>query len=740
MVDVPNIPRAIEQAYQDLRRHKLVSKVSAVQSTAPGIWKIEIEILLALPSRTATAGITATGIKSTEVLQMVFTAKYPQCAPELFLRIDFPENTAHINPWKSSDGRLSPCIYEGHLENLLLSGHGISAVVDQAYTWFTNAANGTLIDPGQGWEPVRRETQYGLVTYDEEELRSFIIDNSAGAFFTCHYLPTVERFKFSGYFLENARWRSLDDVNFAEFDPRIQAGSSVKKCFGLLLWGGKKAISSNYKPDTAKKLSDLEAFAKEYGFQDKFTAKISDLIKASRSKLQGVELITVLLVLAVRRPFNLNSSSSSIELLNYSCELKISGDVGAQESAVSPLSHRHMNSANLFRQLSGTKLIAEKIHILGCGSVGSKIAMHLARSGIGEMTLIDTADFSPHNNARHALFDPSLIARKKVFLLQEALEKMKVSSRPLVKDIIYDEAMYSTALDKDDQIILIDCTANLAVRSALAHRSIAQNVRILTCGLYNNGTLGYCMIEGQKRSSRIDDLYVSLLSKSLEDDSVAEALSDTTITRQPVGQGCNSFTMQMSDSTLSIHTALMTEFIRKKLENGMPMEGVIFLSKFDRNTLAVQSEEINVAQTTTLSAGQWSIRILPSVVLSMSEIAKQYSPKEFGGVVLGRLNFAERVIHVTNLLDAPPDSSNSETEFILGTDGLEKRLEDTSMRSNNLIAYLGTWHSHPVGGEASVRDHKTLNRIQTLRGGLPTVCLVWTPEGVLPLTNLENWQ
>lgn len=740
MVDVPNIPRAIEQAHHDLRRHKLVSNVSAIESPTLGKWIIEIEIRLELPSRALAAGVTSTGVKSIETLQMVFTAKYPQDAPELFLRIDFPENTAHINPWKSNDGRLSPCIYEGHLENLLLSGHGISAIVDQAYTWFTKAANGTLIDPKQGWEPVRRETQYGLVVHDEEVLRSFITDTSAGAFFTCHYLPTVEGFKFSGYFFENARWRSLDNVNFADFDPRVPTESSVKRCFGLLLWGDKKEISSNYKPDTAKQLSDLEASASEYGFQGKLKAKISDLTKIARLKLQGVEFITVLLVLAVRRPFSLNGSSSSIELLNYSCELKISSDAEPSESSVFPLSHRHMIAPSLLRQLSGSNPISQKIHILGCGSVGSKIALHMARSGVDEMTLIDTADFSPHNNARHALVDPSLIARKKVVLLQKALDKMKINSTPLIKDIVHDEAMYSTIADQDNQIVLIDCTANLAVRSALAHRSIAQNVRVLACGLYNNGTLGYCMIEGEKRSSRIDDLYVSLIAKSLEDDSVSEALNNTTIARQPVGQGCNSFTMQMSDSTLSIHTALMTEFIRKKLENGRLEEGAIFITKFDRNTLAVQSEEINVGRITTLTAGQWSIRILPSVVSSMSEIAKQYSPKEFGGVVLGRVNFAERTIHVTTLMDAPPDSSSSENEFILGTDGLEKRLEDASMRSNDLIAYLGTWHSHPVGGEASARDHKTLKRIQTLRDGLPTVCLVWTPGEILPLTNLENWQ
>ena len=40
-----------------------------------------------------------------------------------------------------------------------------------------------------------------------------------------------------------------------------------------------------------------------------------------------------------------------------------------------------------------------------CGSLGSKIAMHLGRAGFGAMTFVDNESMSPHNAARHALIE-----------------------------------------------------------------------------------------------------------------------------------------------------------------------------------------------------------------------------------------------------------------------------------------------------------------------------------------------
>ena len=59
--------------------------------------------------------------------------------------------------------------------------------------------------------------------------------------------------------------------------------------------------------------------------------------------------------------------------------------------------------------------------ISGCGSVGSLVAVQLARSGIGNMVLCDPDCLEIHNICRHQL-DISAIGRRKVDAVAEKIK------------------------------------------------------------------------------------------------------------------------------------------------------------------------------------------------------------------------------------------------------------------------------------------------------------------------------
>ncbi|WP_299773954.1 ThiF family adenylyltransferase [uncultured Pseudoteredinibacter sp.] len=65
---------------------------------------------------------------------------------------------------------------------------------------------------------------------------------------------------------------------------------------------------------------------------------------------------------------------------------------------------------------ANTDLSDKKVLLFGCGSVGSYIAMNLAKSGVGEIHLVDTDILTPENIHRHALgasfIDPAQHALK----------------------------------------------------------------------------------------------------------------------------------------------------------------------------------------------------------------------------------------------------------------------------------------------------------------------------------------
>ncbi len=73
--------------------------------------------------------------------------------------------------------------------------------------------------------------------------------------------------------------------------------------------------------------------------------------------------------------------------------------------------------------------LRDRVHIIGCGSVGSTIAENLARSGVAKMTLWDFDIVEPHNLANQ-MFRQKDIKKPKV----EALLDMLCDINPDIKD------------------------------------------------------------------------------------------------------------------------------------------------------------------------------------------------------------------------------------------------------------------------------------------------------------------
>lgn len=113
----------------------------------------------------------------------------------------------------------------------------------------------------------------------------------------------------------------------------------------------------------------------------------------------------------------------------------------------------------------------------------------------------------------------------------------------------------------------------------------------------------------------------------------------------------------------------------------------------------------------------------------MAEDANHFKPLETGGVLLGHVDEFSKIISISALADAPPDSTRSKTEFKLGTQGLEAALNTARENSIGYLRYVETWHRHPMGGQHSGTDKKTLALLALFAAGAPMVSLVWTPKG-----------
>jgi hypothetical protein len=94
-----------------------------------------------------------------------------------------------------------------------------------------------------------------------------------------------------------------------------------------------------------------------------------------------------------------------------------------KNSPVIPLTMRRHSDIYMRERGGAPKNLKNKhIAVIGCGSVGSFVADTLASSGIGQLTLIDSDDYSEDNVFRH-LLDPFFIDYKKVFGLKIEFER-----------------------------------------------------------------------------------------------------------------------------------------------------------------------------------------------------------------------------------------------------------------------------------------------------------------------------
>src|ERR1700719_423092 len=147
--------------------------------------QVGVAIRLGLPNAWMADGHSPNGIRSIEPVTFLFPASFPLKAPTLRLRADFDRSLAHVRPGEPGD-RPEPCVFEGNLTELL-QHQGVAGIINQVVVWLENAALERLINPGQGWEPVRRDGLRDFIIADAAVLRGLVSRKAGYAVFGLEY-------------------------------------------------------------------------------------------------------------------------------------------------------------------------------------------------------------------------------------------------------------------------------------------------------------------------------------------------------------------------------------------------------------------------------------------------------------------------------------------------------------------------------------------------------------------------
>ena len=503
---------------------------------------LELTVNTHLPQDFKKEGVSSRGVKAIEPVRLEFRDQYPFLAPRVVLRDDFPRSFPHINP--SSEDVL-PCIYEGNLTELLQQQSGLEMVIFQLVSWLRKAAADDLMDLSQGWEWMRNDNCKGILKGNFRLLRENVLDKSFKGVFRARVLPCTKEFFRASLSYEKWAWD--------------QGDGDLLPCFVYV--APQEKVISYYHPNKVTNVEKLKEFFVTHVGVNTFDEAMSEV-----AKQKGVGRFIAIAV--VRRPVSLINTNTNLEVLPFLINVKRTGKKHVSlQSSVLLLGTSELCSPALMRQVSSHQSeFPGRIIQLGCGSLGSKLSLHLLRNGLSRICFVDTDVLSSHNMARHALTwgingwlkSFAMASTAKLFGVEEFVDK-------------YDYIEASTAASAID--LIVDSTASLAVRNRLTLDNV--KARVVHTALYGKmeHQCGICFIEGADRNPRVDDICFHFMRANVLDDIGAVDYTAKNLERCTYGQGCSSLTMKVDDATISLLAAGMAHRVQKCIDSGFPDTG-----------------------------------------------------------------------------------------------------------------------------------------------------------------------
>ncbi|MFL9856818.1 Mov34/MPN/PAD-1 family protein [Paraburkholderia madseniana] len=723
-----------------LEAHPAVESVK-VEETLRGGANVYAIFLVALPSRWAAAGESPNGVRAREEVLVEFPPRFPEEAPRFTLREDFPDTLPHIYLHKRGS-RVPPCITFGDRRDVMHSD-GIYRFVDQMSDWLDKAALDQLASNDKGWEPSRREVGFNYIEMDPAD------------HFTKSPFGGWRMFMCMASWSKDGRWSLARDPQFkAPVGNRLFMFEWVKTlspdekavfgraplvfCWPQVTSGGQPAIHERYKADTVTTFAELADQAAEWGCRvalDDFVSNFNCLLEASNHKADAL----IYFAFPVRRPMHIIGTQSEFEMVAYKMQLTLPTKLSLKDTtAVSAVSFTSPVSSKLLRRTSALQEPSRELQLTfaGCGSLGSKVAMHVARAGGRASLLIDEKLVVAHNVARHALLPQDVDRLQgKAERLAEIMASFNVK-RPKfvaadVRGLDFAGAKYRDVF-RGERSLVVNTTGSPAVRDFLAKAKF--EARVLEGALVHHGNAAFMTMEGRDRNpSSIDLLY-----HSYERLRALGFLRDSGVTAAnilEIGIGCHSVTIPMSDARVSLVAAGIGQRLLQYDEAGLPDAGVSAVASVgnDGMSIAWSYDEVGPTHVAQVYDGQtWTVRVLDRAHKKILADVAQHPTVETGGIIVGSVSALTREIFITDVLPAPTDSTQTPTRFVLGVEGRVETIRAYEVLGGHTLWCLGTWHSHLAVSGPSQMDRDTA---QSLDGQLrhAAVLLIRHPEGYAAL-------
>jgi len=740
---VSGLRQAVERAVRTFGKHPecLECSIEAIDDNGASV---ALTLNVEMPLAWRAIGRSPNGVKCQETVNVKFGKDYPWSAPRFYLREDFDRSLPHIQPG-SRHKPPEPCLIDGSLDEYFFEV-GLLALVEQLREWLCRAAKGALINASQGWEPILRNSLFADLVADPGFLRSLVKRGGGVAVLRTDFFrigPTGSTLGSDAHVIAHILKEQVA-LNLSVRPPLFATDWTDHKCLrgtsiAIVVWPGKQAngspiVADQYFPETIESMKDLRQRAREL----ECLASLDDtLTRLDTICGKGVfdDPLPIAVFLCVRRPYPLINSDSTIELLPYVFDLALTKNrsplLKQPNLPVIPATQLDSISPALLQAASGAEPIAPVV-VLGCGSVGSKLALHLARSGTLISSVVDNAWLRPHNLARHGLAQHAHAGKANA--LSKALKTLGQETNPIqenVLSILSDDTKRHRLL-KPNPGFVIDTTASLRVRSRISGLvRTPGDPRYMSVALFGEGRGAYAMIEGKGGLPSIDDITSAYYARIASNTALREAATatDGELRHVATGQGCGTLTMRMTDTRVSLLAAGATEQCLKVIQSDSPL-GYLAVGVCGEDARRTEwvIDEVHAPVVVNIPGHDgWKFHLAPEVLEKIRGEIANYATVETGGTLLGRANERLKSITVVDVIEAPPDSKRSAGGFVLGTTGAKASIDAYHENSGRTLYDVGTWHSHLSDQPPSPRDLATAKELAGERPP-PFALLIVTPN------------
>lgn len=734
------LPIKIQYSIQDIKTMLNKRKLDILEWDKNSI-AISVVLNVQLPPRGNYQDID---IREKEPVLIVFNkSSYPDKAPRAYSdRLDFPKkNLAHL--YVSKEGKPVPfCLTRGNLDEWFAEKE-IRDYVLQIRSWLCDAASGELASDSDQYEPLRLEGYYGSYIYKYKELADYVNNQCNKKKYAVGLFYEVQGFnkdipislKLLGI-IEDSNDLSSILKKYQEYKDT----NNIKKIMlGLVCWEEALSVKSDYVVNLPSNYQELIEFCSILDIDIDLIVKAFLSIKPEKGYIP--------IIVAIKRPKNIIGYNSDIEFVNFIFFIsqdEIQNKEPKADSIVIFQEHIEPLSISKALEVSGSENNLGKLVIAGCGALGSKVIMHLMRSGHTNMVLFDNDELSAHNLVRHSLFPQQVGKNKAVAIKDIAEEFYKFDDlNNLIPISLNAELLIPPFLA--DANWFLDFTASKSFFNHQIKNINETSVNICKATILDNGNLGVLLIEGKNRSPRLDDLLVlfydlykqyPFIGKYLQNEYDRSRQESTIIN---VGVGCNSETTILSDEIVSIHSAAFYSVIKNEYERkSFKDNGYIFINRISADYgFKIESSAFVVPPIIAVAYNGWEIRMKPEIAIKMKSEMGIAMPYETGGVFIGTINKKNRTIHVTDMIAAPSDSESNEITFCRGINNLPEDIDKIKRMSGQVFGYIGEWHSHPFGPNGlSPQDMREVNKhlkeFRSLTNPIPLFMMLVTPSGLIP--------